>query len=128
MDIQNPTEEIKVRGVVELLKESWQIYHSKIKTLLGLTAILIGFNIFSKLLIGALDNSDLRYSVIFSVITAIFSLVSLFLSLWIVPSLVFAIKEDIGITGSLSKGLKNLLSYAWIYFLLTALFIGSYLL
>ncbi len=115
----------KLKGVMQLLKESWQIYRNKIKTLLGIMAVLVGFNVLSELLINFLSASDIKYNVIFSIILALTSIIYLFIWFLTIPTLLFAIKDNIGIKESYGKSFKVLITFIWIYFLNIALVIGS---
>jgi len=118
----------KFKGVIQLLKESWAFYHPKIKTILGIIIMPVGFEFLSGILIHFLKISDIRYSLWFSIIWAFISLISLFLWFWAIPSLLFSIKEEIGVKEAYQKGLKMLIPYIRVYFLLFAIIIGGLLL
>jgi tetratricopeptide (TPR) repeat protein len=127
MDNQSFSEPIKFKGVIQLLKESWQIYCSKIKTLLGIIALPVGFGLLFRILMFVLKTFE--YSIWFYVLGVIlYYLVSLFFGSWAAPALLFSLKENTGIKESYQKGLKILISYVWVYFLGSIIALSGFLL
>jgi len=118
----------KLKGIGQLLKESWIFYCAKIKTALGILIMPVGFSVLSRLLINFLALSGIVYSFWFSVISAFIFLASIFLWLWATLSLICGFKEDIGVKESYKKGSRLLFSYIWLFFLLSAIIIGGFLL
>ena len=118
----------KLTSITQLLKESWRIYCLKIKTLLGITGLPVGFSFLFWVLMYFLAGTSLRYSIWFSIIGAIFYLGSLFLWLWAAPSLIYTLKENSGIKESYKRGFKVLGSYIWVYFLSVIIIAGGFLL
>ncbi len=118
----------KLKPITQLLKESWRIYRLKIKILLGIIGIPVGFSFFFWILIYFLSNTSFRYSIWFSIVEIIVSLGSFFLWLWAIPSLFYNFKENIDVRESYRKGFKILSPYIWVYFLLTIIITGGFLL
>jgi len=118
----------KLKNITQLLKESWRIYWLKFKTLLGIIGIPVGFQFFFLFLIYFLSSTSFRYSIWFSILEVIASLGSFFLWLWTIPSLFYNLKENTGVRESYRKGFKILSSYIWVYFLLTIIIAGGFLL
>jgi hypothetical protein len=117
-----------LKPIAQLLKESWRIYRLKIKTLLGIVGLPVGFSFLFWILMYFLAGTSLKYSVWFSVAGAISCLGSLFLWLWAVPSLLYSLKENTAIKESYKRGFRILASYTWVYFLLTIIIVGGFLL
>lgn len=118
----------KFKSIVQLLKESWRIYCLKIKTLLGIIGLPVGFSFLFWILMYFLAGTSLKYSIWFSVIGTISYLGSLFLWLWAIPSLLYNFKENTNIKESCKRGFKILGSYIWVYFLLVIIIAGGFLL
>lgn len=123
-----PEGELKLQNIRELLQKSLEMYKNKFKVLSVIAAVPIGFNIFSDLLIYSLYNTDLRYNILFSVLLATASLISFFLWSLSVPTLFFAIQENITVKESYKRGIKVIIPYIWIYFLFSALTAGGLIL
>lgn len=117
----------KFKGVIQLLEESWKIYRSKIKTLLGIMVIPILFSIFIRVLIDFLSHYPIQYSIWFSIIRVITFLFSLFLGWLVIPSLIYEVKENIGMKESYKKGLKIFISFFWVFILLNLIILGGFL-
>jgi hypothetical protein len=117
----------KLKPITKLLKESWNTYCLKIRILLGIIGLPIGFSFLFWILMYFLAATPIKYSIWFSVIGAISYLGSLFFWLWAIPSLLYNLKESTGIKESYKKGFKILGSYIWIYFLLTIIITGGFL-
>ncbi len=111
-----------------LLKESWFFYFSKIKTILGVTIIPIGFAVLSRMFLNFLTSTDLVHSFWFSFIAALVFLISVFLWFWAVISLLYSFKENIGTGESYKKGIKLLPSYTRVFILLLIIIAGGHLL
>lgn len=75
-----------------------------------------------------LSEISIKYSIWFSVIGAISYLGSIFFWLWAIPSLLYSLKENSDIKESYKRGFKILGSYIWVYFLLTIIIAGGFLL
>ncbi|MBZ1356676.1 MAG: hypothetical protein KY054_02840 [Candidatus Nealsonbacteria bacterium] len=118
----------KPKNIAQLLKEGWRIYCLKIKTLLGIIGLPVGFSFLFWNLVYFLTGTSIKYSVWFSVIVTISYLGFFFLWLWAIPSLLYNLKENTGIKESYKRGLKILGSYIWVYFLLTIIIAGGFLL
>jgi MFS family permease len=118
----------KFKGVIQLFKESFSLYRVRTKVLFGITIIAVGVNFLGGVLLNYLFNTNIKYSLFFSFIWAIILLSSLFIWLLAIPSLIFAIKENIGVKEAYRKGLKIFPSFFWIYFLFNAIFVGGFLL
>ncbi|MBU4077986.1 hypothetical protein KKE85_00010 [Patescibacteria group bacterium] len=116
------------QSVFELLKESWWIYKKRIKTFLGILIIPVGFLLFFDIVIYLLGNTDIVYSIWFSVAGAISYFGSVFLWFWAWPSLIYSIKDDIGVKESYQRGWKMFLSYIWVYLLFIIIISGGFLL
>jgi len=125
MDSQNLSKNLK--PISKLLKESFEIYCSKIKTLLGIAALPVGFSFFFWVLKYFLSNTSLKYSLWFSVLELISSLGTFFLWLLAIPSLIYSLKENTGIKDSFKRGLKMLLPYFWVLFLFNVIVAGAFL-
>ena len=117
----------KLTPIPQLLKESWRIYCLKIKTLLGIVGVPIGFSFFFWILKYFLSNTPIKYSLWFSIIELISSLFTFFLWLLAIPSLLYSLKENTGTKDSFKKGLKIFFPYLWIYFLLNVIIAGAFL-
>lgn len=117
-----------IKGVCQLLKKSWQIYCSKIKSLLAIMSFPVGFSFLFWVLIYFLADTPLKYSIWFSVMEGISFLGSFFLWLWAIPSLLYNLKEKTSIKESYKGGFKILGSYIWVYFLLTIIIAGGFFL
>lgn len=115
----------KLRNINQLLKESFEIYRVKIKTLLGIVGLPVGFSFLFWLLTNFLSGTSIKYSIWFSIISAISSLGSLFLWLLAIPSLLYSLKENTSIEESYKRGLKILSSFIWVYFLLNIIITGG---
>jgi len=118
----------KLANITQLLKENWRIYRLKIKTLLGIIGLPVGFSFLFWILMYFLTGTSLRYSIWFSIIRAISYLGSLFLWLWAIPSLLYNLKENTGIKESYKRGFKIFGPYIWVYFLLEIIIAGGFLL
>ena len=118
----------KFKNITQLLKEGWRIYCLKIKTLLGIIGLPVGFSFLFWILMYFLAGTFIKYSAWFSVIGAISYIGSLFLWLWAIPSLLYNLKENTGIKESYKRGFKILGPYIWVYFLLTIIIAGGFLL
>jgi hypothetical protein len=125
MDSQNLSKNLK--PISKLLKESFEIYSSKIKTLLGIAALPVGFSFFFWVLKYFLSNTSVKYSLWFSVLELISSLGTFFLWLLAIPSLIYSLKENNGIKDSFKRGLKMLLPYFWVWFLFDVIVAGAFL-
>lgn len=119
------TNPVTLKSFINLLEETWSLYKTRIRTLSTIAALPVIFSLFFLFLIDFLGGTDLRYSVIFSIIQFIFLSGSFMLSLWIIPSLILSIKNNTGAADSLKEGLKFIVSYFWIYFLLNIIVIGG---
>jgi hypothetical protein len=118
----------KLKPITQLLRESWRIYCLKIKTLLGIIGLPVGFSFLFWILMYFLADTSIKYSAWFSVMGAISYLGSLFLWLWAIPSLLYNLKENTGIKESYKRGFKILSPYIWVYFLLIIIIAGGFLL
>jgi len=118
----------KLKPITQLLKEGWRIYCLKIKTLLGIIGLPVGFSFLFWILMYFLADTSIKYSAWFSVIAAISYLGPLFLWLWAIPSLLYNLKENTGIKESYKRGFKILGPYIWVYFLLIIIIAGGFLL
>ena len=121
MDDQNFSESVKLKGVVQLLKESWQIYRSKIKILLGIVMMPVIFS----LLVTFVPWFPEFPAFIF---VGILSLAAFLFWLLAVPTLIYAIKENTGIKESYQKGFKIFISYLWVAILVDLIATGGFLL
>lgn len=117
-------EPLMFKGVRQLLIESWKIYCSKIKTLLGIMAVPVGFSIVPYLVSIPFYETYKYWFFIFT----IFWLISFFFQLLAIPSLLYCFKENIGVKNSYQKGLKIFKSYLWVYFLVFIIIAGGFLL
>jgi len=118
----------ELKSFSQLLKESWDFYKTKIRTLLVIVALPVIFSLFFLVLIYFLGNTNLKYSILFSLIEAFSLLGSFVLWLWIIPALILSIKNNTGAVDSLKDGLKLIIPYFWIYFLLYIIISGGFLL
>jgi len=126
--MNNRASTIKFKGVVELLKESWKIYFSKIKTFLGIMVVLVVFRFLSGYLTQSLSSLPFSYSIFFSFYLAAISLISLFLSWLIIPTIIYALKENLSPKDSFKKVLSIFPSFLWVFALLNLIFAGGFLL
>ena len=120
--------EVKLKSVTRLLKESLEIYRSKIKTLLGIMILPVGFSLLATALTNFLGATSFQYSVWFSVTKAIFYLFSFLFWFWVLLPVFYSLKENLGAGESCKKGLKVFFSYLWVFFLLWAIIQGGILL
>jgi len=97
IDSEIPPSREKLKGLIQLLKESWRIYCLKIKTLLGIIVMPVGFSYLFLVLMHFLAGTSIKHSVWFSVVELIAFLDSLFLRVWAVPSLLYNLKENTGV-------------------------------
>jgi len=118
----------KLKSFTQLIKESWDIYRIKIKTLTGIIGLSVGTSFLFQILRDFLNNTKLRYSIWFSVTELISYFISAFLWLWAIPSLIYCLKDNTGIRESYKRGFQILGFYIWVYFLLTIIIIGGFLL
>ncbi len=118
----------KLKPITKLLQESYKIFCSKIRVLLGIIIFPVGFSFFCRLLMGFLASSSFKYSIWFSIMGAISFVGSFFVWSWAVPSLIYALKDNTNIKESYKRGLKILPAYIWVYFLLTTIITGGFLL
>jgi hypothetical protein len=118
----------KFKSIVQLLKESWRIYGLKIKTLLGITGLPVGFSFLFWIIMYLLADTSVKYSIWFSITGIISYLGSFFLWLWAIPSLLYTLKENTDIKESYKRALKILGSYIWVYFLFVIIIAGGFLL
>ena len=119
---------VELKSFRQLLKESWEFYKTKIRTLLVIIALPIIFSLFFSVLIYFLEKSNFQYSILFSLTEAFFLLCSFILWLWVIPALILSIKNDAGAVNSLREGLKLIVPYLWIYFLFYIIISGGFLL
>ena len=122
--MSNISSQKRLTGTITLLKDSWQIFSSKAKTLLAIAAIPVVF----RLLIGILSSFYSLSSISVWIIWIILSLVFSFFQLLATPSLLFALKENLFLKEALQKGLKFFLPYLWVYFLVNIIVAGGFLL
>lgn len=120
----NISSQEKFKGPITLLKETWQIFFSKAKTLLAIAAIPIVF----KLLIDILFFFYYPTSTPAWILWIALFLLFLFFQLLVTPSLLFAVKENLFLKEAYQKGLKFFLSYLWVYFLVAVIVVGGFLL
>jgi len=125
MDSQNLSKNLK--PISKLLKESFEIYCSKIKTLLGIAALPVGFSFFFWILTYFLNTTSVKYSFWFSLLEFISSFGTFFLWLLAIPSLIYSLKENIGIKDSFKRSFKILLPYFWVWFLFNVIVAGAFL-
>ena len=92
----------KFKGPIELLKESWQVFSSKTKTILIIAAIPIVF----KLLIDILFPFYSLGLTSVCIIRIVLFLLFLFFQLLAIPSLLFVLKENLLLKEAYKKGLK----------------------
>jgi len=118
----------KLKPITKLFQESYKFFYSKIRVLLGIIIFPVGFSFFCWLLMGFLANTSFKYSIWFSIMGAISFVGPFFLWLWAVPSLVYALKDNTDIKESYKRGFKILPAYIWVYFLLTTIITGGFLL
>ncbi len=130
----------KFKNPIELLKESWRVYFSKIKILLAITAIPVGLGLLRSIFLSFFSLDSILVWIIWTVL----SLLYLFFQLLAVPSLLFAlvdepkgssspvanarVKEELFLKEAYQKGLKTFLSYLWLYFLVITISAGGFLL
>ena len=95
------SEPLRFKGIGQLLIESWKTYCSKIKTLLGIMAVPVGFSLFLSFIVPLFE--DFGYWIL---IYPISFLVSLFFQLLVIPTLLYNLKDNIGFRESYQKGLK----------------------
>ncbi len=119
---------IKLKSLSKLLRESWELYKTRIRTLLTIAFLPIVFSLFFSFLLHSLEKTNLQYSILFSIVEVISLLVSFFLLLWITPSLILSIKNDTDAVDSLKEGLSFVVSYFWLYFLVNIIVLGGSLL
>ncbi|MDP2864282.1 MAG: hypothetical protein Q8N73_01315, partial [bacterium] len=119
---QTSAEILTLKGVRQLLKESWKLYFSKIKTLLGIMVVPVGFSLFLSFIVPLFE--DFGYWIL---IYPISFLVSLFFQLLVIPTLLYNLKDNIGFRESYQKGLKIFKSYLWVYFLVFIITAGGFL-
>jgi len=118
-------EEIKFKGIFELIREAFKLYQSRINNFLRLAVIwiiiaAIGFFLtFSSFLFGGF------YQPIIFFFGAILVVIA---SLVINPALVYITKEKIKAEEAIKKALKILLSYVWVAFLVGLAVLGGYML
>lgn len=123
MTNQTSLEILTLKGVGQLLKESWNFYFSKIKTLLGIMAVPVGFSLFLSFITPLFEGFGywiLIYPILF--------LVSLFLQLLAIPALLCHIRDNTGFRESYQRGLKIFKSFIWVYFLVFIIVTGGFLL
>lgn len=99
----------KFSSATRLLKQSWEIYCSRIKTLIGITAIPVVFSLLTELII-----PSKKTSIEFFILGMMFFLTSVFLWLLVTPTLIFSIKENLDLKQSYKKGFKILTLYLWV--------------
>jgi len=114
----------KFKNPVELLKKSWRVYLSKIKILLAVTAIPVGFGLLRSIFLSSFSLDSFLVWIIWIILSLLF----LFFQLLAVPTLLSTLKEDLFLKEAYKKGLKIFLSYLWLYFLLTIIVVGGFLL
>jgi heme/copper-type cytochrome/quinol oxidase subunit 2 len=125
MDSQNLSKNLK--PISKLLKESFEIYRLKIKTLLGIVALPVGFSFFFWILRYFLSSTSIKYSFWFSLLEFISSLGTFSLWLLAIPSLIYSLEKNIGIKDSFKRGFKILLPYFWVWFLFNVIVAGAFL-
>jgi len=125
MDSQNLSKNLK--PISKLLKESFEIYRLKIKTLLGIVALPVGFSFFLWILKYFLSSTSIKYSFWFSLLEFISSLGTFSLWLLAIPSLIYSLEKNIGIKDSFKRGFKILLPYFWVWFLFNVIVAGAFL-
>ncbi|MFH1611652.1 MAG: hypothetical protein ABH887_00015 [bacterium] len=127
-ELQQPS---SLRGIGDLLKESWQIYKKRFKTFVGISIIFpvvimlfsLGFPFAASLL---KDKNSATILAMIAIWLIIF-IVIIFLATWPQVALLYAIKErdaQIGIKDSFAKGWRKIFSFWWIS-VLTSLIVAS---
>lgn len=116
---------LRLPGLVELLKSTWQIYKARWKTFLGIMIlpVIVSFSFF---IFGLGPISWLK--ILFFVIFILFYIAFWF---WTLVSLLYAIKErdlKIGVKESFKKGWSKLNPFIWISFLAGFITFGGSLL
>ena len=112
-------------GPLEILKEAWLIYKSRIWVFLGITIIpslAIFFLMIPFLGIGFLGSSGAKESFIgfFSFWLVLFGFIAIVIQSWAQVALIYAIKESqerIGIKESYKKAFSNIVPFIWVSFL-----------
>ena len=122
--MSNISSQKRLTDPITLLKESWQIFSSKAKTILAIAAIPVVFRLLIDILLSFYSLSSTPVWIIWIILSLIF----LFFQLLATPSLLFALKENLFLKEALQKGQKFFLSYLWVYFLVTIIVAGGFLL
>ena len=106
----------KFSSASQLLKESLKIYKSRLGTLLAIVIIPVIFS----LLVVFSEGFVPPYIYLLLLLIAYFFLVL------IIPSIIYAIKENLGLKESYKKALKIFLSYIWVWILGGVITFGGY--
>jgi len=120
-DKNNPSKK-KLKGIGQLLKESWLIYRSRFNTVLKIVSILFIPLILSVLLyITTESENSLFLSLPLQFINAI-------LILLVALALIYSVKDELGVWESYKKGMSATFPLIWILILAQIAFLGGSLL
>jgi len=122
--------EYKLKGPIELFKDSWGIYKSRFETLVGISAVpaiagllmfLLGFGMGDKQ-----SNAGFVAGLGFAVF--IVAIVGIFLGLWSQVAMLRAIKDNLGIKESFNTSLNLVGGYFWVSILTGLAVLGGFIL
>lgn len=112
----------RLTKVTSLFRESFKLFRANIKILIGIMAIPVGFRLIGWGLELGLKDFYL------GLFWGFWSLISGFLFLLAVPTLIYALKEKTGIITSFQKALSIFLPYIWVFVLVNLIVAGGFLL
>lgn len=99
----------KLKGVGRLLRDGWEVYRSKIKTIFGIMAVFYAVTF----MLGLSISYFLTYGWRSVPVVAVMFILLFLANLSVPASLVFALKENIGAAEAFKKSFKVLIPYTW---------------
>ena len=119
---------LKPLSVFQLYRESWRIYLSNFKKALLHLSLPILFLLSSTTSLYFLDETNFRYSILFSILSFIFYLISLFLFPLSFLSFLHSLPQNIPFKQSILISLKKLPRFLLLSFILISILLGSLIL
>jgi len=119
----------KLKGVIQLIKESWEMYYSNLRTILYIMLVPLAFFILQSIISYAfvlIASGQNNISIVAVTILSItLSLVYGVLTLLATVAMILSIKDDLSAKEAYSRGISLFFSYLWVIVLNTLIVLGG---
>jgi len=119
----------KLKGVIQLIKESWEMYYSNLRTILYIMLVPLAFFILQSIISYAfvlIASGQNNISIVAVTILSItLSLVYGVLTLLTTVAMILSIKDDLSAKEAYSRGISLFFSYLWVIVLNTLIILGG---